>query len=153
MSGTGAEIERLDRVHQRQIVVQLGCYALSVSLLLLRFFLGAFGLERGPVTWTLLGLLVAALLALATCSALQLWSWRRISRNPDLAEALNNEMVQTLGAEAWLAGFLGAAGAVLFYAIASLGGLVADPVTIALTTILVGRGAQRMAFYIRYRSA
>ena len=64
---------------------------------------------------------------------------------PELAAALNNEMVQALGAQAWVWGFLGAAGAVLFFAIASFFGLVGDPTTIALAAIVAGRGAQRAA--------
>ena len=153
MRALGTEVERLDHLHLRQIVVQLVFYALSLVLILIRFLLGALGLGRGALGSAVFGLMIAALVALAACSAIQLRVWRRISRDPELASALNNEMVQSLGAEAWLWGFLGAAGSVIFYAIASFGGLVGDPVTIALTTIVAGRGAQRAAFFLKYRSA
>ncbi|MBU0595335.1 hypothetical protein KJ567_01450 [Candidatus Bipolaricaulota bacterium] len=46
----------------------------------------------------------------------------------------------------------GAAG-VLFFAIVSSFYPVCDPVAIALTTIIVGAGAQRATFYFKYRSA
>jgi len=153
MSNMIVEIEQFDRRHLRQIVVQLALYALSIALTLARFLLGEYGPSQGPFESVVLGLLIAALVSLAVCGALQLRLWRQISRNPEWAAALNNEMVQTLGAEAWLWGFLGASGSVLFYAVVSAFGLVGDPVTIALTTILAGRGAQRAAFFVRYRAA
>ena len=150
---SGAEIEQFDRRHLRQIAAQLVLYAVSISLLLVRFFLGVCGLNQHPPGLAVLGLLIAALISLTVCSALQLMLWRRVSRDPDSAAALNNEMVQALGAAAWLWGFLGAVGSVLFFAILSAFGLVADPVTIAVATILSGRSAQRVAFFVRYRAA
>jgi len=153
MSSSSAEIEQFDRRHLRQIAAELVLYAISISLLLVRFFFGVYGLNQRPPGFVVLGLLIAALISLTACAVLQLRLWRRISRNPEWAAALNNEMVQALGASAWLWGFLGAAGSVLFFAILSAFGLVADPVTIAVATILSGRGAQRTAFFVGYRAA
>lgn len=153
MSKPAVEVEQLDRKHLRQIGFQLVFYALCVSLVLTRFFCQAYGLSRRPIGVIVLGALIASLIGQAACAVVQLRLWKRISRDSQLAAALNNEMVQAWGAEAWLAGFLGAAGSVLFFAIVSAFRLVADPVTIALATILMGRGAQRAAFFVKYRSA
>jgi hypothetical protein len=76
----------------------------------------------------------------------------RIRRDPELAEALDNELVREYFVRSWSVAFIAAAATTLVFAVAAAYSPVfRDPLTIALTTIMVGITAHHVAFYCRVR--
>jgi hypothetical protein len=77
---------------------------------------------------------------------------RHVNKDPKLRAAFASELLQLIDAQAWRAAFIATAVSVLFFAIASSFYPVCDALMIALTSIAVGAGVQRAAFYFKYRS-
>ena len=102
----------------------------------------------GPI---LLGMTLAALLC-AFCVVAYAVFASTIRRDPELAEALDNELMRAYFARSWIAAFIAAAATTLLFAIAaSYSPVFRDPLTISLTTIIVGITAHHIAFYCRVR--
>jgi len=147
------EIERLDRLRLRYLGAYLSFSGVALVLFLVRFFFYAYGLNGSPAGMAVLIGLFVTVPASGLCVLGQGLLWARIRKDPRLKEALDDELLRAIEAQAWKAAYVGSAATVLFFAIASSMVHVCDGVTIALTTILVGAIAQRAAFYVKYRSA
>ena len=147
-----SEIESTDRQRMRNLAIYLASFASYIVLSLVRFFFRAYGLNDQPVgTLVLIGLGVCLLGMLAFVLKQGLLA-RRINRDPKLKAAFDSELHRLLEAQAWKAAYIASAATVLFFAIASSFYPVCDTVMIALTTIIVGAGAQRASFYLKYRA-
>jgi len=102
----------------------------------------------GPV---LVGMTLSTLLCVVCVVAYAVLA-ARIRRDPDLAEALDNELVRSYFVRSWIVAFVAAAATTLVFAIAaSYSPVFRDPLAIALTTIIVGMTAHHVAFYCRVR--
>jgi hypothetical protein len=148
-----ADIERLDRKRLRNLGTYLVFFVAFVILMLVRFFFRGHGLNEQPIGIAVLVGLIVTLLAQGGLMYKQVRIASRINRDPHLKAAFDNELLRHLESQAWKAAYIGAAATVLFFAIVSGFHPVCDPVMIALTTIIVGAGAQRATFYLKYRSS
>jgi len=102
----------------------------------------------GPV---LVGMILSVLLCVVCMGAYAVLA-ARIRRDPNLAEALDNELVRAYFVRSWVAAFVAAAATTVVFAIgAAYSTVFRDPLTIALTTIIVGITAHHVAFYCRVR--
>ena len=146
------EIEQLDRRRTRTLGVYVAGFASFVILALLRFFFRAYGLNQQLIGTVVLAGLGITLVVMAGCVIRQALLARQINKDPNLKAALASEMLQLIDAQAWRAAYIGTAVTVLFFAVASSFYPVCDAVMIALTSIIVGAGVQRAAFYFKYRS-
>lgn len=77
--------------------------------------------------------------------------WANLTHDPHLQAALNNELVQSLMTQSWIAAYIGSAAMTVFFAITWAFYPICDPVTISLSTIAAGAGASRAYFYFRYK--
>lgn len=76
----------------------------------------------------------------------------KIRRDPELAEALDNELVRAYFTQSWMVAFIAAAATTLLFAIlAAYTPVLRDPLMIAFTTIIVGLTAHYVAFYCKVR--
>jgi len=146
------EIEQLDRRRIRTLGIYVAGFASFVVLSLIRFFFRAYGLNQQPIGTVVLAGLGITLGVMAGCVITQALLARRINEDPKLKEAFSSEMLQLIDAQAWRAAYIGTAITVMFFAIASSFYPVCDALMIALTSIIVGAGVQRAAFYFKYRS-
>lgn len=146
------EIEQLDRRRIRTLGVYVAGFASFVILSLVHFFFRAYGLNQQIIGTVVLAGLGASLSVMAGCIIRQALLARRINKDPKLKAAFASEMLQLIDAQAWRAAYIGTAVTVLFFAIASSFYPVCDALMIALTSIVVGAGVQRAAFYFKYRS-
>jgi len=146
------EIEALDRERLRTLGVYIAGFASFVILSLVRFFFRAYGLNQRPIGTVVLIGLGLTLCVMATCVVRQGFLAARINKNPKIKAAFASEMLQLIDAQAWRAAYIGSAVTVLFFAITSSFYPVCDALMIALTSIIVGAGVQRTAFFFKYRS-
>jgi hypothetical protein len=146
------EIERLDRKRLRILGVYVTSFASFVILSLIRFFFRAYGLNQQPIGVVVLIGLGITLVVMVACVTRQAFLAARTNKDPKLKAAFASEMLLHLDAQAWRAAYIGTAVTVLFFAIASSFYPVCDPLMIALTSIIVGAGVQRAAFFFKYRS-
>ena len=72
---------------------------------------------------------------------------RNIRKDPELKEALNNELVQMNDLKAWRASFFAVIGFVILAAVASFFVQINDLMLIFLTALLVGFGTHNTAIY------
>lgn len=145
------DIERLDRKRLRNLGAYLIFFVAFMILMLVRFFFRVPGLNERPVGFAVLAGLIVTLIAQAVFIVMQARLAARINKDPHLKAAFANGLLRHLEAQAWKAAYIGAAATVLLFAIVSSFYPVCDPVMIALTTIIVGAGAQRATFYFKYR--
>jgi len=146
------EIEQLDQKRIRTLGVYVAGFASFVILSLVRFFFRAYGLNQQPIGTVVLVGLGITLVVMAACVTRQALLAARINKDPKLKAAFASELLQLIDAQAWRAAYIGTAVTVLFFAITSSFYPVCDAVMIALTSVIVGAGVQRAAFFFKYRS-
>lgn len=147
-----ANVERIDRRRQRLLAASLVSSVVFLILLVLRFFFRQGGLNDQPVGTVVLAGLGGSLLALALCTAAS-WRLGNAARDdPQLREALDDELVRTLEAQSWKAAYLGAVGATAFFAVAGFFYPVCDAVMTALTATIAGAACYQGSLYFRYRA-
>jgi Na+/melibiose symporter-like transporter len=147
------DIEQADRKRVKELGVHAVIYSVFVVFSLVWFFLRALGPGYQPGS-----IPVGVCLGLVGGCAL-VYSWfrrlrisRTIRKDPKLREALDNEMLAMLELRAWKPAFLAVAAAILFFSIASAILGANEPVLIAITSVVIGFGAQRVAFFLGYRA-
>jgi hypothetical protein len=150
--GMEKDIEILDEKRMAYLKWYLVGFAVFMILMLTRHFFRMGGLNSKPIgTAVLIGLFLTFLLQ-AICVINQALLERDIKGDPRLQAALHNELVKTIIAQYWIAAYIGTAGTTLFFAITWAFYPLCDPVTISLSSIIVGAGASRAYFYFRYKT-
>jgi hypothetical protein len=120
--------------------------------MLVRHFFRRNGLNDEPIGYLVLAGLIVTLILQVFYVIKQAILAAEMHRDPDLEEALNNELVRSLEIYSWRAAYIGACATTLFFAFISSFYPICDTVTIALTTIIVGAGAHRATFYFKYKA-
>jgi len=99
----------------------------------------------------LMGMVLSLLLCVCCVVAYAVLA-SRIRRDPDLAEALDNELVRSYFNRSWVVAFIAAAVTTLIFAtLSSFSPVFRDPLMIAFTSIVVGLTAHHVTFYCRVR--
>ncbi|MGB2897023.1 MAG: hypothetical protein WBB65_12755 [Anaerolineales bacterium] len=145
------DIEMLDKKRMQYLELYLIGFAAFIILSVTRFFFRLGGLNSHPIgTAVLIGLMISLLLlAISTLGSTLLGI--KIKGNPDLKEALYNELIQSIEVHSWKAAYCGAVATTIFFAAAWFFYPVCDPVMVALTSIITGAGAYQATFYFKYR--
>ena len=145
------DIEYLDQQRMRFLKWYLIGFIVFLLLLLTRHFFRMEGLNSQPIGKAVLIGLVVTLFIQVICLIRSALLERDIRQDPRLEAALNNELVKSLETQSWIAAYIGSAGMTLFFAITWSFYPICDPVTISLTAIAAGAGANRAYFYFRYK--
>ena len=118
-----------------------------------RFFFRSSGLNAEPVGWAVLaGLIVTAVvfsyfqLRLAMINT-------RITKNPGVGEAVNNEFYQFCAMRAWKPAFIGSVSTTLILALVAFVYPVIDLMFVALSSIVVGSFVYLLSLYLYWRAA
>jgi lysylphosphatidylglycerol synthetase-like protein (DUF2156 family) len=125
---------------------------LFIILMLVRHFLRLSDLNKELVGIIVLAGLIVSVVIQAVCALLSSLLEKEIRLDPHLKASLQNELVQAISTQSWVAAYIGAAGMTVFFAIAWYFYPLCDPVTISLCSIAMGAGANRIYFYIRYKN-
>ena len=118
-----------------------------------RYFFRAGGLNSKPVGYAVLaGLIVTALIFIYYQVRLAMVNnW--ITRNPDIGEAVNNELYRHCAQRAWKPAFIGAIVTTMILALVSFGYPVVDLIFVSLSNIVVGSFVYLFALYLYWRTA
>jgi hypothetical protein len=145
------DIEYQDQQRMNFLKWYLIYFGIFMVLILMRHFFRLDGLNAQPIGYAvLIGLVITLLLQVFfVIKSVQLA--KEIQKDPQLDAALNNELVKSLMTQSWIAAYIGAVGMTVFFAITGFFYPICDPVTISLTAIAVGAGANRAYFYFRYK--
>ena len=147
-----SNVEFLDQQRMKFLKWYLVGFTICLILMLTRHFFRLSGLNSQPVgIAVLIGAIISLLIQVIYVLRSALLE-RDINQDPKLKSALNNELVQNLTTQSWVAAYIGACGMTLFFAVTSSFYPICDPVTISLTSIVAGAGASRAYFYFRYKT-
>jgi hypothetical protein len=128
-------------------------FALFMALILTRHFFRRDGLNEQPIgTAVLIGLLITLGVIIICVIRLALVE-REIRKDPKVEAALHNELVKAIDTQAWIAAFLATCLMTLFWAVTSSFYPICDAVSISLSSICAGAGANRAYFYFRYKAS
>jgi hypothetical protein len=148
----GSEIEGLERRRLRLLEGYLIGQVAFLALMVSRSVERATIPDPPPLGGLVLTGMVLSVLLCVCCVLAYAVLASRFRRDPELAEALDNELVRAYFTQSWMVAFIAAAAAVLIFAIlAAYSPVFRDPLTIAFTTILVGLTAHWVAFYCKVR--
>jgi hypothetical protein len=148
-----SEIEILDAKRMRHLEIYILGVGIFIALSVTRYFFRLGGLNAEPIGVVVLVGLIISLGVISLSSILSAQFWKRVRHDPELMEALNNELIQVLQLKSWKAAYLGAVGATMFFAIVGFFYPVSDPMLMALTAIIAGAGAYQATFYFLYRAS
>lgn len=154
MEGTEMEDpEVLESLRMKFLRGYLAGVSLFLVLWFTRFFFRASGLNSKPA-----GLLVlAGLIASALVFSYFLWRLSllnaRISKDPAVGEAVNNELFQYCALRAWKPAFIGSVATTLVLAMVQFAYPVIDLVFVALSSIVTGAFCYLAALYLMCRSS
>ena len=146
------EIEKIEEKRVRYLKWYILGFAIFILLMLVRHFFRLGGTNEELLGRIVLGGLILSVAIQALFVLLSAFLERDIRSSPQLKASLQNELVQSISQQSWLAAYLGAAGMTLFFAVAWFFYPLCDPVTISLCSIAMGAGAHRIFFYIRYKN-
>jgi hypothetical protein len=145
------DIEYLDQQRMKFLKWYLVGFVICLAMMLTRHFFRLSGLNEQPIGMVvLIGAILTLLLQVVSVIQSALLE-RDIRQEPHLEAALNNEFVETITTQSWVAAYIGASAMTLFFAISSSFYPICDPVTISLTSIVAGAGASRAYFYFKYK--
>ena len=145
------DIEFLDQERMKFLKWYLVSFAIFMFLMLTRHFFRLGELNSQPIGIAVLIGLILTLLLQVFCLTRSALLEREIRHNPRLEAALNNELVNALMTQSWIAAYIGASGMTLFFALTWFVYPICDPVTICLVSIAAGAGASRGYFYFKYK--
>ncbi|MEE9554351.1 MAG: hypothetical protein V3W18_08655 [candidate division Zixibacteria bacterium] len=146
------DIEKMDRARRSYLRGYLVAFVIFVILMFTRFFFRADNLNREPIgIVVLIGLIITVVIQAYYMMRLSLLQ-KKIRGNPELKEALEYELVRLHELKSWKAAYLAAIATTSFFAIVSFSYPICDLVMVALSSIIIGAGAYRMAFYILDRA-
>lgn len=148
-----SEIEILDAKRMRHLEVYILGVGVFIALSVTRYFFRLGGLNSQPIGLAVLGGLIISLGVISLSAVLSARLWKRVKYDPELMDALNNELIQVLQLKSWKAAYLGAIGTTMFFAVVGLFYPVSDPMLMALTSIIAGAGAYQATFYYLYRAS
>ena len=146
------DIEFLDQQRMKFLKWYLVGFFIFMILILTRYFFRSSGLNSEPIGIAVLIGSILTLLLQAVCMVRSAQLERNIQKVPDLKAALNNEWVQSLTTQSWIAAYIGTSAMTLFFAITWTFYPICDPVMISLTSIVAGAGASRAYFYFKYKT-
>jgi hypothetical protein len=146
------DIEFLDQQRMNFLKWYLVGFIICLILMLTRHFFRLSGLNAQPIgIVVLIGATISLLIQVIYILRSALLE-RDINQDPKLKSALNNELVQNLTTQSWMAAYIGTCGMTLFFAVTSSFYPICDPVTISLTSIVAGAGTSRAYFYFKYKT-
>jgi len=145
------DIEYLDQQRMKFLKWYLVSFTIFMLLMLTRHFFRLGGFNAQPIGIAVLIGLIATLILQVIFIVRSALLERDIRQDPRLEAALNNELVKSLETQSWIAAYIGSAGMTLFFAITWSFYPICDPVTICLSAIAAGAGANRAHFYFRYK--
>lgn len=148
----GSDIESMERRRLRLLEGYLFGLVLFLALLIARSIERAVVLHPPPLGGPVLAGMTLALLLCVSCVVAYAILASKIRRDPELAEALDNELVRAYFTGSWMVAFVAAAVTALIFAIlAAYSPVFRDPLMIAFTTIIVGLTAHHISFYCKVR--
>jgi len=118
-----------------------------------RFFFRSSGLNAQPLGYAVLAGLIAAAVVFIYYQVRLAMINTRISRNPEIGEAVNNELYRHCARRAWKPAFIGAITTTMILALVSFGYPVIDLMFVALSNIVVGSFVYLSALYLYWRAA
>lgn len=127
-------------------------FVIFIILMLVRHFFRLGGLNEQLVGKLVLSGLIISVIIQAVFVLLSAMLEKDIRTDPHLKASLQNELVQSISQQSWIAAYIGAAGMTVLFAVAWFFYPLCDPVTISLCAIAMGAGAQRVYFYTRYKN-
>ncbi len=146
------EIEKIEDRRVRYLKWYIFGFTIFIVLMLVRHFFRLGGVNEKLLGMLVLGGLILSVAIQAVSVLLSVLLERDIGANSQLKVSLQNELVQSLSQQSWLAAYIGAAGMTVVFAIAWFFYPLCDPVTISLCSIAMGAGAHRISFYFRYKN-
>ena len=145
-------VEKYDRLRQRYFRIYLFGQVLFLAAWTVRLVLRETGVLPGWLNAALGGLLLLGVLVLFF-SFLGLNQVRRtVAADPDLREALYDELVRVNWDKAWKFGFLAITGGLAFFAVFNFVSPVKDVFAFILTAFFAGAAGYTFAFYRLDRS-
>ena len=146
------DIEKIEDKRVNYLKWYIFGFMIFITLMLVRHFFRLDGMNKQVLGAIVLGGLIISVAIQAFFVLLSALLERDIRRNPTLKAALQNELVQSISQQSWIAAYLGAAGMTVLFAVTWFFYPLCDPVTISLCSIAMGAGAYRIYFYFRYKS-
>jgi len=145
-------IEVFDKQRMRFLRAYLWAFVFAAGLMMTRYFLRESGVNDRPAGYAIIVGAGIAVLIMAILVLKQASLAKQIDADPDLKDALNNEVVQLLELRSWKAACFGSVATIVFFAVTTIFYPVFDMVLFALMSILMGAGAHRAYFYFKYRA-
>ena len=145
------DIESLDQRRMTYLKWYLIGFTVFLILMLTRHFFRLDGLNEQLVGNLVLVGIILGFLVIVTSVIISAFLERDIHQDPRLHAALNNELVQQINTQSWIAAYIGTCLMTLFFAVTWSFYPICDPVSISLTSIMTGAGAHRAYFYFRYK--
>jgi lysylphosphatidylglycerol synthetase-like protein (DUF2156 family) len=146
------DIEKIEEKRLNYLKWYIFGFTIFIILMLVRHFFRLEGINKQVPGMIVLGGLILSVAIQALFILLSALLEKDIRRNPTLKASLQNELVQSISQQSWLAAYLGAAGMTLLFAVTWFFYPLCDPVTISLCSIAMGAGANRIYFYFRYKN-
>lgn len=146
------DIENIDQMRMLYLKWHIVGFVIFMVLMLVRHFFRLSGLNEQLVGKIVLAGLIMSVIIQAVFVLLSALLENEIRTDPHLKNSLHNELVQSINLQAWIAAYIGAAGITVLFAITGFFYPLCDPMTISLSAITMGAGAQRIYFYTRYKN-
>lgn len=146
------DIEHIEKKRVLYLKWYIFGFAIFISLMLVRHFLRLDDLNQELIGIIVLIGLIAGVAIQAVFILLSAFLENGIRTDAHLKAALQNELVQSISQQSWLAAYLGAALMTIVFAVSWFFYPLCDPVTISLCSIAAGAGAHRIHFYLRYKN-
>jgi drug/metabolite transporter (DMT)-like permease len=147
-----SDIETMERRRLRLLEGYLLGLVACLTLMIIRTVQRAVVAEPPPLGGSVLIGMVLSLVLCVSCVAAYGALASRIRRDPELAQALDNELVRSYFTRSRMVGFGAAAATALIFAfLSAFSPVFDDTVMTALTTVIVGLTGHHLAFYCRVR--
>lgn len=147
------KIEVFDQRRMKALQWYVISFAVFMVLILTRHFFRRDGLNDEPIGIAVLVGLFLSLGGLVLSLFRLVILEREIRQDPRLEAALNNELVKAIETQSWIAAYIATALMTLFFAITWSFYPICDPVSISLSSIAAGAGANRAYFYFKYKTS
>jgi len=145
-------IEQIENKRMRYLKGYILGFSAFMILMLVRHFFRLSGQNERLIGMIILAGLILSVIIQGLFVLLSALLEKDIRSDLRLKASLQNELVQSISRQSWIAAYLGTAGMTVFFAAAWFFYPLCDPVTIALCSIAMGAGAHRIHFYIRYKT-
>jgi lysylphosphatidylglycerol synthetase-like protein (DUF2156 family) len=146
------DVEHIEKKRILYLKWHIVGFTIFMTLMLVRHFFRLSGLNEELIGMIVLAGLIIAVVIQAVFVLLSALLEKDIRADPRLKASLQNELVQSISLQSWIAAYIGAAGMTVLFAVAWFFYPLCDPVTISLSAIAMGAGAHRIYFYTRYKN-